>query len=114
MSAGSSRLLPPQARHPNQAMSQPAATELPNAKRMKPSYAVFDEHELVENIMEKKRQKFRCCGKTCLARINEELNKTHAQLLIFLFYLKPPEIRNRVFRVYVLTCFPANASNRGM
>eukprot|EP00171_Calliarthron_tuberculosum_P002286 IDg2286t1 len=39
--------------------------------------------------------------------------RTHAQLLGFIFSLKPPDLRNRVFRIFVMTCYLQNVKKDG-
>lgn len=85
----------------------------PAPKRFKHSYMEFDEEEFVETMMQRKKTRYKCCGKTCIAKVTPTSIEKHAQLLGFLFNLNPPSIRNRVYRAFVMTCYMQRVNEKG-
>eukprot|EP00171_Calliarthron_tuberculosum_P010672 IDg10672t1 len=83
------------------------------AKRQKGSYAVFDEELFLDGILKRKEEKQRCCGRTCLVKLKESAVRTHSQLLPFYFSLNHPDLRNRVFRTFVMTCYMQHVNENG-
>lgn len=93
--------------------SSSSVDEEPVVKRQRGSYSVFDEEMFVDGILKRKKEKQRCCGRTCLLKLKESAVRTHAQLLTFYFSLNPPDLRNRVFRTFVMTCYMQQMNEHG-
>ena len=73
----------------------------------------FDEEQFIEKFKNKKRQREKCCGKTCLLKLKEANVRIHASLLSFYSTIQPPDLRNRLFRVFVMTCYLQTVNEKG-
>eukprot|EP00171_Calliarthron_tuberculosum_P001330 IDg1330t1 len=70
----------------------------------------FNEVFYVDALMKKKREKYKCCVKTFIAKITKASLSTHAQLLTFILSMKSRSTRNRLFNEFFMTCDVQNVS----
>ena len=85
----------------------------PAPKRRKAKRNEFDEDEFVSGVVNKKQERYRCCGKTCLLKILESAIRTHEPLLSFHFSFEPAGARNRIYRAFVMTCYMQHVVSYG-
>jgi len=85
----------------------------PPPKKSRVQYASFDEDKFVDSILDKKLKRTMCCGHSCLLKIEEESIRAHAMLLSFYFSLDPPDVRNRVYRSFVMSCYMLHVNKDG-
>jgi len=83
------------------------------AKKTKLCYSIFNEESFIDSIMDIKRSRKMCCGKGCLLKVSEGSIRSHAMLLAFYFSLDPPDIRNRVYRSFVMSCYLLHVNESG-
>lgn len=84
---------------------EPSAAQSSAHKKRKTSYSTFDEDDFVDKIMDKKKNRVMCCGKSCILHMTEANVRAHAMLLSFYSTIDPPDLRNRVYRSFVMSCY---------